>query len=231
MTEAEPPSDSVEPQAEREPQPPVRRTLLGLAIGLAAPFFGVVIAFTLRAAGTLESQGVRILLVIGWDWVIAIAVVMFVLRVEKRPLSSIGFRWPRWTYIATTPLWWFLGAVMTAALVIPLRDHLDTGPAEAITALPLVARIAIVFTAPITEEIFFRGYVVERVGELTRRLWVAGVLSTLVFAALHIPYYGVLPGLVRIPLSALLTIRYIRSRSLGPPIALHFLIDLPLAFA
>jgi membrane protease YdiL (CAAX protease family) len=119
---------------------------------------------------------------------------------------------------------------VTAAIVIPLRDHLDTAPARALGTLPLAARIAIVMTAPITEEIFFRGYVVERVGELTRRLWIAGVVSTLVFAALHIPYYGVLPGLVRIPLSALLTVRYIRSRSLVPPMALHFLIDLPLAF-
>ena len=61
-------------------------------------------------------------------------------------------------------------------------------------------------------------------------MWIAAVVSTLVFAGLHIPYYGLLPGLVRIPISALLTIRCVRSRSLVPPMALHFLVDLPLAF-
>ena len=234
MTEAAPPPDDAAPQTEETPElpprQPVRKTVLGLAVGLVGPYAVVPLVLILRATGVRGSRGTGLLFAIGWDWVVAIAVVFFVLRVEKRSLSSIGFRWPRWTSLATTPLWWLLGGVITAAIVIPLRDHIDTGPAEAIGALPLAARIAIVFTAPITEELFFRGYVIERMTELSGRMWIAAVVSTLVFAGLHIPYYGLLPGLVRIPISALLTIRYVRSRSLVPPIALHFLIDLPLAF-
>jgi membrane protease YdiL (CAAX protease family) len=233
MTDTAPPTESGDTQDEPQPQPRqrVRTTLIGLALGLVVPFGGVPTAYALRATGSLESRGVRVFFGVGWDWVVAIVVVLYVLRVERRPLGSIGFRWVRWTYLATTPLWWLLGAVMTAALVIPLRDHIDTTPAEALTTLPLAARIAIVLTAPVTEELFFRGYAVERLTELTGRMWLAAALSTVVFACLHIPYYGLIPGLIRIPVSAVLTIRYIRGRSLVPAIALHFLIDLPLAFA
>jgi membrane protease YdiL (CAAX protease family) len=234
VTEAAPPPDDAATQTEDAPEPlprqAVRKTVLGLAIGLVLPYVIIGPALVLKAVGAAESRGVRLLIGIGWDWVVAIAIVLYVVRTERRPLGSIGFRWPRWTYLATTPLWWLLGALVTAAIVIPFRDHLDTAPAEAIGALPLAARIAIVFTAPVTEELFFRGYVIERMTELSGRMWIAVVVSTLVFAGLHIPYYGLLPGLVRIPISALLTIRYIRSRSLVAPMALHFLVDLPLAF-
>lgn len=171
------------------------------------------------------------LLGLGWNWVIAFGIIAYVRRVERRPLRSIGVRGVRWTYLATTPLWWLLSGLITASIVIPFRDHLDTAPAEALATLPLVARIGIVITAPLTEELFFRGYVIERIEEMTGRIWIAAAVSTLVFAGLHIPYYGLLPGLVRIPVSALLTIRYVRGRSLVPPMALHFLIDLPLVFA
>lgn len=218
------------PDAEARGRQPVKTTIAGLAIGLAGPFVAAVVVWLLSPLDLFGSLAVRAAFGLTWQCAVAAALILFVLRVEHRPLRSVGFRRPRWTEIATTPLWWFLGMAITLTLVAPIRDIVDVEPARMITDLPLWVRCMLVVVAPLTEELFFRGYAIERLAELTGRMWLAATITTVTFAAMHIPYYGFLPGAIRLPVSALLAIRYLRRRSLAPPIALHFAIDLPVVF-
>lgn len=54
-------------------------------------------------------------------------------------------------------------------------------------AQPTRWKVALAVTAGITEEIMFRGYVIERTLELTGSAPLAGALSVVVFTAAHLP--------------------------------------------
>lgn len=57
-------------------------------------------------------------------------------------------------------------------------------------ALPLSLVVALVLTTAITEEILYRGYVIERVRELTGRPWIGVLVSAVVFVAPHVAFFG-----------------------------------------
>ena len=204
--------------------------VIGLAIGLLGPFVLGFLAFGIRRVIGIESLTIRATLGLAISWLVTLALVAYVVRIEHRPLASIGWRGVRWTYIATSPLWWLLGTLGTAGLVILLRGHLNTEPADILTGLPVWTRVLMVITAAVTEEVAFRGYLMERLHDLTGHIRFAAVLSALVFAAAHMPYWGVLEGLVRLPMGVVLSVRYARSRSLLPPVIVHFIADAPLIF-
>jgi hypothetical protein len=120
----------------------------------------------------------------------------------------------------------FLGYIVFAAIygafVQPEQEDitrdlgLDDGGLAAIAGGALV-----VVAAPLSEEIFFRGFMY---GGLRRRLapWAAALVSGLVFGMLHFTgpdSIGVIPPLA--VLGALLALLYERTGSLWPPILLH----------
>jgi len=79
-----------------------------------------------------------------------------------------------------------------------------------------------VITAPICEEIFFRGYGITTIGKWTRNPWIAGLICNLAFALMHLPAFG-LRGFVQIGLIwALLPMTlFIWRKSLYPGIIMH----------
>ena len=40
------------------------------------------------------------------------------------------------------------------------------------------------------EEIFYRGYAIERLATITGRPWLAGLIAAVIFGLSHIPYWG-----------------------------------------
>lgn len=208
-----------------------RIALVGLAIAYVGTASGFVLGQVAKASGVLPSRTTRTVIGLAFMWLITACILAYVRRVEHRPLSSIGVRGTRWTGYALTPLWW-LGIILLDVLVVWLIRNvdIDTSTARSILELPVWTKILIVLTAAVTEEFLFRGYAVERLHELTGWMWIAAVIATLVFVAFHIPAYGVVAGLVRLPGSAVLTWIYIRRRSLAPVIVVHAMIDLPIVF-
>jgi membrane protease YdiL (CAAX protease family) len=74
-------------------------------------------------------------------------------------------------------------------LGVPWATSLELEVKSAADALLLVATLLV--TAPIIEETFYRGYSIT---VLTQRLgsnWVAGLVSCLIFAIIHLPSWGV----------------------------------------
>lgn len=139
-------------------------TLLGLAIAFGVPELnlGHRLAPGSSIGAGLARESV-------W-WVIAAVMLADVLQVERRPLSSIGLRRPG----GRTVLFGFIGAVVMFASVVlsysvifPLLGlKMNQEAISQITRNPLWLQVLIFACAAVTEEIFYRGYPMERAQEL-----------------------------------------------------------------
>lgn len=143
------------------------------------------------------------------------------------PFQQLGLRGFAASALGVAALTYFayiVFAVIYASIVEPEQEDftrelgLDEGGIAA-----FVAGALIVVAAPISEEVFFRGFMY---GGLRRRMpmWAAAILSGLVFGLLHYTgpdSIGVVPQLA--VLGVLLAWLYERTGSLWPPVLLHAL--------
>jgi membrane protease YdiL (CAAX protease family) len=143
-----------------------------------------------------------------------------------RPLERLGLRRFKLSglglALAAYGSYIFFG-VIYSVFVQPEQQDIttDLGVDES-TLAAIAGAILIVVFAPISEEIFFRGFMF---GALRTRLslWPAAAISASVFALLHLSSgdLSIVPPLA--VLGLLLAWLYEYSGSLGPPIALHML--------
>jgi membrane protease YdiL (CAAX protease family) len=149
------------PFASNHPSVPTkvsRATWAGLAIALFAMLaIRQVIVFFIP-----ETTCASALLKESLIWVSALALIVIIRRGEHLPLRSIGLG---------TACWWksILWGLVTAtvlAVVLGALAHLTGyghGPGSAaFEKLPLWLITAIVFRAGVVEELFYRGYAIER---------------------------------------------------------------------
>lgn len=132
-------------------------------------------------------------------WLLCAVVIGIVVFWERQPLASLWLRPFQWRSLA------WAGVLIVGSIVIlfPATEWVRKAAGmpgyaagmQAALALPVWLRIIAVLTAGIVEEILFRGYAVTRLLHLTgSRLWAVG-LSSVVFAALHLPEWGAGPSL------------------------------------
>jgi len=81
--------------------------------------------------------------------------------------------------------------------------------------------ISLFLTGIFLEEIFYRGYLIERLTSLTQKGWLAGIVSWIAFTFVHLKFFGLGPTLDVGVLSAGLVILYLKERSIWPCIVLH----------
>jgi len=127
-------------------------------------------------------------------WGLAAFLLCYVKIVERRPISSVGLAWPRWTSLG-------FGLAGAAVMIVGMAFiYLVVFPAigtpqnesgmEGVKALPLWFRVLLIFRAAIFEELFFRGFMIERLTEITRLRWLAAVISVVAFTWAHLGYWG-----------------------------------------
>jgi len=76
------------------------------------------------------------------------------------------------------------------------------------------------------EEIFYRGYIIERVTELSGRRWVAGTISWLTFTLVHLRFFGLGPTLEVGVIAAIFVTLFMLARSIWPAIIVHGISDI-----
>ncbi len=168
-------------------------------------------------------------------WMMTAALLIHVRFFEKRALFSIGLK-----SIGIKKLALAIGIGLLCSLLIPLVYYVMTflpgisagdSIAQVAQRSPLFIMASVV-TAACTEEVLFRAYPLERLGELTGSNWLGVTLSLTAFTLLHAQSWALAHILgVVLPLGLILTWIYLKTRSLLFAITVHLVIDLPLALA
>ena len=215
--------------------PPANRnwTYAGLAIALfGAP--AVVVLFKL-AGFTRADFGatiVRELIILA-----LVAILLWIIRSrEKLPLSSIGLRpqkiGPALLWSLAVMLLFAVGiaACLVAFPLVGLSYGSSSGP-----AVPMGVSLLLYARAGIAEEIFYRGYAIERIEALTGSRAIAAAVPLLIFAGSHFSQ-GLAGILITFTIGAIATAIYLWKRNLLILILAHFMVDfipnvlLPLIF-
>jgi len=196
--------------------------------GLVLAFGGFEITGRVTDALDLPSDGL-------WPhvtkWLPTLSLLGFVRVVEDEPLSSIGWRpiEPR-RFVRETAIG--LAVMLGANVVVQpvLRRFVDSAGIEAglgsFADLSIPERLFVAVTAGTTEEIAFRGYAVERLATLTGNASFGGLISLVAFVLGHASETWDRSALVHITQpTAVLTVIYLRVRSLPVVVAVHALND------
>ena len=195
-----------------------------LGVLLALGFFSLPVGTWIHDEAGLANRLAFELIV--WAWVSGI--LLYVVRVERRPLSSIGFR----AVSVKDGIIAFLAGILILTglalmlfVVFPALHWSENSQVASLSALPYWLNVLIVVRAAVSEEILFRGYPMERLEELTGSRAVAGMVTCTVFTLDHISFWGwhhiFIAGLA----GALLTILYLWRRNIWVNMIAHFIVD------
>ena len=204
------------------PRRPWRTSALGVLLALG--FFSLPIGSWVHDEAGVANRLAFELIV--WAWVAGI--LLYVARVERRPLSSIGFRVPGvkdWiTAIFAGILILALLALLTL-VVFPALHWSESSQESSILSLPYWLNVLIVVRAAVSEEILFRGYPLERLEELTGSRAIAGVVTCAVFTLDHISFWGWHHIFIAGSAGAALTVLYLWRRNIWVNMIAHFMVD------
>jgi membrane protease YdiL (CAAX protease family) len=197
-----------------------RATWAGLAISL----FAMVAIRQVFVFFVPETTFASALLKEALIWVSALALIVIIRRGEHLPMRSIGLGTARWW---KSILWGFIIAIVSAVAVVALA-HLTGyghGPGSAaFEKLPLWLITAIVLRAGVVEELFYRGYAIERLRMIgLGRFW--SVAIPLVIFSLGHWSGGAANILIAFAAGLILTGFYLWRRDLAANMIGHGLVD------
>jgi membrane protease YdiL (CAAX protease family) len=157
-------------------------------------------------------------------WVSALVLIVIIRRGEHLPMRSIGLGTTHWW---KSILWGFVIAVVSALVVGALAylTHYGHGPGSAaFEKLPLWLITVIVFRAGVVEELFYRGYAIERLQMIgLGRFW--SVAIPLVIFSLGHWSGGAANILIAFAAGLILTGFYLWRRDLAANMIGHGLVD------
>ena len=161
-------------------------------------------------------------------WILAAAIIIIILFWESRKLSSIGFKNVNLRAIYQALLLGIISVILgilTLGVVYNILRLEEPSTLSNIGELPFIVKLLTITTAAVTEEIFYRGYSIERIKELSGSIILGGVISGLIFLAIHYPSWGIAGGVPQLIFTTLLTIFYIKKRNLIACIIMHWIIN------
>jgi membrane protease YdiL (CAAX protease family) len=192
--------------------------------GLAISLFAMVAIRQLFVFFVPETTFISALLKEALIWVSALALIVIVRRGEHLSLRSIGIGTARWW---KSILWGFVIAIVLALVVggLAALTHYGHGPGSAaFEKLPLWLITAIVFRAGVVEELFYRGYSIERLRLVgLGRFW--SVAIPLVIFSLGHWSGGAANILIALAAGSILTGFYLWRRDLVANMIGHGLVD------
>lgn len=201
---------------------PPAATVVGLGVALLLPLltnFVVTYVFGVTPNRTLVAVG------LADHWAMFALLLVIVMRWEREPLQSIGWRSLRWY---TLPLGVVAGvaiAIVSGFVSKRLGLRSDTHFLAFLQSLPLAVRVALVITAGVFEETLYRGYGIERLSKYFGGKWVAAALTLVLFTLAHASAVGVAQLAPIVLISGLVTLLYLWRRDLLLNMVAHATID------
>lgn len=150
----------------------------------------------------------------------------FIIPKEGLKLDSIGLHNRHWG----KSLLWALGLAIVLFIVLLGCVELSKvfgwkfGESKSFNKLSLPVVAFVTVRAGVAEDIFYRGYLLERLTTITGKKWIALVLSTVPFGLFHYQqgYAGILIATMA---GIVLSLFYFWKRDLKANIIAHFLVD------
>lgn len=162
-------------------------------------------------------------------WTAVVVVILYVLLVERRPLSSVGYR--RFGFCSfligiVAGILLVAGIPLIYFFVFPLLHlKMNTAEMQSLGSTPFWYRFALVTRAAVAEELLFRGYPITRIEELTGSRWLAGVVSWAAFTIAHLSSWGWAQLVIAGYGGVVLTILFIWRRNLWVNMIAHWIGD------
>ena len=196
-------------------------------IGLFISYFGILLTGLLFKILNGQPLGDGLTIIRELTNFILVGILCWIIiNKEGLQLDSIGIRkiaWKQtaiWTII--TGLFCFVGLFVCLAIIQAVGW--EYGKTKSHVKLSMLTTTLVMLRAGIAEEVFFRGYIYERLRFLFKNKWVAVALTVIPFALLH--YTQGLPGIfIALVLGGILTLMYLWKRNLKANMIAHFFID------
>lgn len=175
----------------------------------------------------ITNTDVQTVTTIGVHWALALIVIGIAVRGEKLSLADLGFRRPSIIdigYILVTSVGILLVYTVTPPLIEALG--LPVGESDGLvgSSAGIGTALAYAVTIGIVEEILYRGYPIERLFAYTDSALVAGGGTWIIFTAIHALNWPLGSLLQTALVSAVLTVVYLRRRTLFPVMGAHVLV-------
>jgi uncharacterized protein len=209
------------------PNPAGRRGLIlalaGLMLILAIPETGFRVL--LFPGDGLGARLGRQIVWIGFGTV----VLMWVAKIERLPLASIGLRRPTgrtlgWGLAFALAL--IASFMLCYAIILPILGlKPDYAGTSKILANPLWLQLLIFAAAGFVEEIVYRGYLIERIEWLVSNKWLAFVASVVAFTFTHIGSWASSQLIVVAAGAVIMGLAYLLKRDLVMVMIAHILSD------
>jgi membrane protease YdiL (CAAX protease family) len=165
-------------------------TWLGLFISL---FGFIAVRFTFRGFGVSNSITVNVCRELA-VWILAGLLILLVRRGEKLPLTSIGLGTAPWRQSLRN------GGILaglcgvTAWIVILFTGYGHGAGSAEFNKIPIWFETLVVIRAGIVEELFFRGYAIERLKSIGCGRVLSAAVPLAIFAATH--WTGGIPSVI-----------------------------------
>ena len=197
------------------------------AVGLAI-VFGV--EFALRDFFLPENaSNISVGLALVGEWLIlAFLVFLWVPKVEKKNMVSIGlgkfkrrhFGWGVLFYVLVLVASSISGFILQSVGLPSLRSLQPL-----IEGYGFATLFGLFLTGTFLEEVFYRGYLIERITILTRHRWVAALVSWVLFTLVHLKFFGLGPTIDTSIISGALVLLYLKEKSIWPCVVVHGIND------
>jgi len=207
----------------------VQKKLFPIITGL---FFSLVLNFIIHIFIYLNQNNFaydfRIILINISNWALVVILIIIIVVWEKSSLASIGIK-----KISFKDFKWGLLVLILGFFLFFISDFIinslnlvsQSSETKDLFIIPISIRILMVITAGITEEIIFRGYLIERIDILSKSIIFSSIFSLIAFTVFHIPFWGIV-GAIQVGIWAIpITIFYIRFRNLTICMIVHILYD------
>ena len=160
-------------------------------------------------------------------WVLLALIVSWIYFVEKRTLASIG--WQKITAkmifggIGLGLLIFIIFGIVTMAIqAIGLELNRETAQLIADQSFPFLMLLAL--RAAVVEEVLYRGFAFERIYDITKSKWIAGIVPVILFTLIHLSW-GVGHLIFVFVAGGLFMLAYVSQRNLPMVIIAHFVTD------